>query len=177
MAARIPPLMSAVRFLPILLLGLVHVPAVPAAGAQTGAVFRQDRVYSLERLNGRAVPADVEFASTGGSRHWVRMEEAVLRLRRDGTFTASARFYRELLRAGGRPPAISALRLLNDGANGRYFIRGDTVVLNVPKRRDSAASTVHARISGDRLRVRQTLRDGNIRHDVDIVLKVDPTIW
>jgi hypothetical protein len=156
----------------------VVVPVAPAPGvASPAAEVRLDRVYALVRLNGRAVPAEVEFATTAGSRHWLRMEEAILRLRRDGTFVASARFYRELLQANDRAPARNRLRLLSDGATGRYTIRGDTLVLNVAKRKHTAASTVHGRIAGDRVRVRHTLRDGTFRHAVDVELKVDSTIW
>jgi hypothetical protein len=151
----------------------VTAPAVAAPAAEV----RLDRVYALVRLNGRAVPAEVEFATTAGSRHWLRMEEAILRLRRDGTFVASARFYRELLQADHSAPARNRLRLLSDGATGRYTIRGDTLALNVAKRKDTAASTVHGRIAGDRVRIRHTLRDGTFRHAVDVELKVDPTIW
>lgn len=179
---RLPPTMLVALTLPLSLL-LLFGAATPAsqgasAPAETGGrVLSQDRVYALERVNGKPVPAEVEFASTAGSRHWIRMEEAILRLRRDGTFVASARFYRELVQAGRRPPAPGRMRLLSDGATGRYRIRGDTIVLNVNRRRDSPASTVYGRMSGSRLRIRHVLRDGNIRHDVDVMLRVDPTIW
>jgi hypothetical protein len=172
--------MYAVLFFPLLLhLGASSAPAGgdPASRQGAGTTYRTDRVYSLERLNGKAVPAEVEFRSTAGSRHWVRMEEAVLRLRRDGSFTASARFYRELVQAGRRPPPLGSMRLLNDNATGRYTVRGDTVVLVTPKRRDGSGGTAYGRVTGDRLRIRHTLRDGNIRHDVDIVLRIDPSIW
>jgi hypothetical protein len=147
------------------------------ASASHGSLVQQDRVYALSRLNGKAVPAEVEFATTAGSRHWVRMEEAILRLKRDGTFVASARFYRELLQAGNTGPTRNRLRLLNDGATGRYTIRGDTLVLNVAKRKDTAASTIHGRMAGERVRIRHTLRDGTFRHSVDVELRLDPTIW
>ena len=136
-----------------------------------------DRVYSLVRMNGKPVPGEIEFRSTPGNRHWVRMEESVLRLRRDGTFAVSARFYRKLLRDGARAPRLAGLRLLNDAAQGRYTIRGDTVELRAAKRRDGTGGTAYGRISGDRLRIRQTLKDGNLRHSVDVELRVDPTIW
>lgn len=136
-----------------------------------------DRVYSLVRVNGKPVPGEVEFRSTPGNRHWVRVEEAVLRLRRDGTFAVSARFYRTLLRDGARPPRLAGLRLLNDAAQGRYTIRGDTVELRAAKRRDGTGGTAYGRMSGDRIRIRQTLKDGNLRHNVDVELKVDPAIW
>lgn len=147
-----------------------------ARGAEAPAA-KADRVYALVRMNGRAVPGEVEFRSTPGNRHWLRVEESVLRLRSDGTFAASARFYRELLRDGARPPRLTSIRLLNDAANGRYTIRRDTLVLNIAKRRDGAGGYVYGRISGDRVRIRHTLKDGNLRHRVDIELKIDPTIW
>ncbi|HEX6252510.1 MAG TPA: hypothetical protein VFZ56_13890 [Gemmatimonadaceae bacterium] len=136
-----------------------------------------DRVYSLIRVNGKPVPGDVEFRSTAGSRHWIRIEESVLRLRRNGTFAASARFYRQLLRDGTRPPRLATQRLLNDATQGRYTIRGDTIELHAAKRRDGSGGTAYGRISGDRLRIRQTLKDGNLRHNVDVELRIDPTIW
>lgn len=151
------------------ILALAHSPA-PTAGTV-------DRVYSLVRMNGKPVPGEIEFRSTPGNRHWVRVEESVLRLRRDGTFAVSARFYRELLRDGARPPRLAGLRLLNDAAQGRYTIRGDTLELRVPKRRDGTGGTAYGRMTGDRVRIRQTLKDGNLRHSVDVELKVDPTIW
>lgn len=151
------------------LLALAGGPALP--GKST------DRVYSLVRVNGKPVPGEVEFRSTPGNRHWIRVEESVLRLRRDGTFAVSARFYRELLRGGARPPRLAGLRLLNDATQGRYAIRGDTIELRAAKRRDGSGGTAYGRISGDRLRIRQTLKDGNLRHNVDVELKVDPTIW
>jgi hypothetical protein len=152
-----------------LLLSLARGPALPAGNA--------DRVYTLVRMNGQTVPGEVEFRSTPGNRHWLRVEESVLRLRRDGTFAASARFYRELLRDGARPPRLASLRLLNDAAQGTYTRRGDTLVLHVAKRKDAPAGTVLGRMTGDRVRIRHTLRDGNLRHDVDIELRIDPTIW
>jgi hypothetical protein len=151
------------------LVSLVGEPSTPP-----GAV---DRVYSLVRMNGKPVPGEIEFRSTAGSRHWLRVEESVLRLRRDGTFAATARFYRELLREGARPPRPASQRLLSDAAQGRYTVKGDTLILQVAKRKDGGGGTVRGRISGNRLRIRHTLKDGNLRHDVDIELRVDPTIW
>lgn len=151
------------------LLALAGGPALPVKSA--------DRVYSLVRVNGKPVPGEVEFRSTPGNRHWIKVEESVLRLRRDGTFAVSARFYRELLRDGARPPRPASLRLLNDATQGRYTIRGDTIELRAAKRRDGTGGIAFGRISADRIRIRQTLKDGNLRHNVDVELKVDPTIW
>lgn len=136
-----------------------------------------DRVYTLVRMNGEPVPGEVEFRSTSGNRHWLHVEESVLRLKRDRTFAVSARFYGSLLRDGARPPRVASMRLLNDAAHGRYTIRGDTLVLHVEKRKDSAGGTIYGRISGDRVRIRHMLKDGNLRHNVDIELRIDPGIW
>lgn len=152
-----------------LVVSLARSPAIPAQTA--------DRVYSLVRVNGQAVPGVVQFQSTRGSRHWLRVEESVLRLRRDGSFVASARFYRELLREGAPPPRLATMKLLNDAAQGRYTIRRDTLVLQVAKRKDSAGGTVRGLMSGNRVRIRHTLKDGNLRHNVDVEFRIDPTIW
>lgn len=136
-----------------------------------------DRVYAAVRINGQPIPGEVEFPSTPGRRHWLRLEETVLRLRRDGSFAASARFYRELIATNGPRPRPSTRALLSDATQGRYAVRGDSITFHVPRRKGMAGGTVLGRMSGDRLRIRHIIRDGNVEHRVDIELRVDPTIW
>lgn len=152
-----------------LIVSLAGSPAIPRQNA--------DRVYSLVRMNGQPVPGAVQFRSTKGTMHWLRVEESVLRLKRDGSFVASARFYRQLLREGAAPPRLATMKLLNDAAQGRYTIRRDTLVLQVAKRKDSAGGTVRGVISGNRVRIRHTVKDGNLRHYADVEYRFDPTIW
>ena len=162
---------------PIMPTALLFALIVSLAGGHAIPPQNADRVYSLVRMNGQPVPGAVRFRSTKGTMHWLRVEESVLRLKRDGSFVASARFYRELLREGAPAPRPANLRLLNDAAQGRYSIRRDTLVLQVAKRKDSAGGIVRGLISGNRVRIRHTLKDGNLRHNVDVEFRFDPTIW
>lgn len=134
-----------------------------------------DRVYSAVELNRRPVPADHWFISTLGDHHWVRLDEAVLRLRADKTFRVSARYYR------ARRPSRTAPRdrvVMSENATGVYSIHGDAISLFLrPKNPRERATKVEGRIVGGELLLAHTIKDGTDRHRVTIRFRRNASIW
>jgi hypothetical protein len=152
---------------------IVLIGAAPRRSAPLDAA--PDRVYSAVAFNRRPIPSDVWFSTSMGAHHWIRLDQAVLRLRADQTFRASARYYRQ--RRNNRTAPANRV-VLSEMIDGIYSIRGDTIALYVrPGKKQQRATRVLGRIVNGELLLAYTVVDGTDRHNVSIRFRRDPTIW
>ena len=118
--------MSAMRlFRPLgALLAAATLLGAASTGAPDGVTAGADGKYVAVLFNKRPLPAEEKVPSTKGYHHYVKVDEAVLDLRPDGKFTASFRYYHDMVKDGARVPP---LRLMRETHRGTYKVSGASV--------------------------------------------------
>jgi len=164
------------RFL--LLLGTVTTGWI--ARDQTAAVTHAragaSRTYVAKSLNRHALPAEVRVASnTGGYYHWLKLEQAVLRLQPGGKFTASFRYYHEHLKDSQRPTPSP---VLGDSQHGTFSINGGSITfISQAPQNGKVPKPITGTIRGDEIEVHYLVRDGQRWRDMMVLLERDPSYW
>ena len=144
--------------------------------AATHAPAGSSRTYVAKSLNRHALPSEVRVASnTSGYYHWLRLEQAVLRLEPNGRFTASFRYYHEHLKDSERPAPSP---VLGESQHGTFSIKGSSItfVSHAP-RNGKLPKPVTGTIRGDEIEVHYLVRDGQRWRDMMVLLERDPSYW
>lgn len=131
--------------------------------------------YVATRFNDAALPAVTTLQASEGFRHWVKLEQAIVRLQSNGKFTASFRYYHQHIRTREKPGKSS---ILSRTYTGRYTTRGNTITFipaNTGSKRPLAPfpGTVDAK----GIHVRYSVTDGGVRHNLKLDLRYDATYW
>jgi len=131
--------------------------------------------YVGETVDRKPLPAEETVASGDGYTHWVRIEKVILRLRGDGQYSMSVKYYHQHLAPGQRGRSI---QLLDDASRGTFRASGDALVfVPLTKRSGRSSRPVEGRIRGDRITVDFRVRDGNRWRPVSVVVALDRTYW
>lgn len=146
--------------------------AAPLFAADAGA---QSGTWVATRFNDRPLPGVARLRASTGYHHWVKLEEVVLRLKPDGKFAASFRYYHQHLPDRATPKRSP---VLTRTYSGRYTRRGSTITF-LP---DAAGTKkklapIPGTFDRSQLRVRYTVVDGGVKHSLRLDLRLDPTYW
>lgn len=131
--------------------------------------------YVATRFNDAPLPGVATLQATEGFRHWVKLEQAIVRLQANGKFTASFRYYHQHLRSKERP---GRSQILSRTYSGRYTVRGNTISfapVNTGSKRPLAPFPGTMDATG--MHVRYTVTDGGIKHNLKLDLRYDPSYW
>ncbi|HET9636069.1 MAG TPA: hypothetical protein VFP26_09095 [Gemmatimonadaceae bacterium] len=140
----------------------------PTRSAITGS-------YVAVTLDGRSLPADLRVPAVDGAFRLFTLEQGVLRLNADRTFTLYFRYYHQLVRRGAHPLPTP---VMSDSEKGTYTIEGSRVTL-VPQKRSKGKSrpSIVAVWSGDELRASYVLRTSGASERIALVLHRDSRYW
>ncbi len=131
--------------------------------------------YVARAFNRKPLPAQIRIVTTNGYYHWVKLDEAILRLSPDGRFTVSFKYYHEHL-PGTQRPAPSPLLL--DSRRGTYSISGNSITFVAEQsKKANPTRPLTGTIRGDEIEVHYEVREGQGMRDLVIVLERDPTYW
>jgi hypothetical protein len=131
--------------------------------------------YVAVKFNDAPLPGVATLEATSGFRHWVRLEQAVVRLQPNGKFTASFRYFHQHLRTGEKP---AKSQILSRTYSGKYVVHGSTISfmpVNTGAKRPLAPFP--GLIDDTGMHVRYTMVDGGIRHNLKLDLRFDPSYW
>lgn len=131
--------------------------------------------YVAMKFNDAPLPGVATLQATEGFRHWVKLEQGIVRLQPNGKFTASFRYYHQHLRTRERP---GRSQILSRTYTGRYSFRGNTISFipeNTGAKRPIAPFP--GTIDAKGMHVRYTVTDGGIRHHLKLDLRFDPSYW
>lgn len=145
-------------------LSAASAPAAPKMGS-----------YVATRFNDSALPAVTTLQATEGFRHWVKLEQAIVRLQSNGKFTASFRYHHQHLRTREKPGKSS---ILSRTYTGRYTTRGNTITF-IPENTESKRplAPFPGTVDAKGMRVRYSIMDGGVRHNLKLDLRYDATYW
>ena len=143
---------------------LIASPAAPKTGS-----------YAATKFNDAPLPGVASLEATQGFHHWVKLEQAIVRLQTNGKFTASFRYYHQHLRTNERPGKSS---ILSKTYTGRYSVKGTTISF-APENTGAKhrVAPFPGTIDGNQIHVRYTVTDGGVQHKLKLDLKYDPTYW
>ncbi len=131
--------------------------------------------YVATRFNDAPLPGIATLQATDGFRHWVKLEQAVVRLQQNGKFTASFRYQHQHLRTREKPVRS---QILSRTYSGRYTVRGNTISFipaNTGAKRPPGPFLGTMDASG--MHVRYSVMDGGVRHNLKLDLRYDATYW
>lgn len=162
---------------PFLLLGIlvggqtVSRPAGPVATRRAAS----SGTYVARAFNHKPLPAQLRIATTNGYYHWVKLDEAILRLTPDGKFAASFKYYHEHL-PGTQSPSPSPLLL--DSRRGTYSVSGSSITFVAEQsKKANPGKPLTGTIRNGEIELHYQIRDGQKMRDLVIVLDRDPSYW
>jgi hypothetical protein len=131
--------------------------------------------YVATKFNDAPLPGVATLEATQGFRHWVKLEQAIVRLQTNGKFTASFRYYHQHLRTSERP---GKSQILSKTYSGKYTVHGNTISFS-PENTGSKrpVAPFPGTIDGNQIHVRYTVADGGVQHKLKLDLRYDPTYW
>lgn len=131
--------------------------------------------YVATKFNDAPLPGVATLQATDGFRHWVKLEQAVVRLQQNGKFTASFRYYHQHLRTREK---VGRSQILSRTYTGRYVVRGNTITF-IPENTGSKKrlAPFPGTMDANGMHVRYSVTDGGIRHNLKLDLRYDPTYW
>ncbi len=131
--------------------------------------------YVAIRFNERPLPGVATLEATQGFHHWVKLEQAIVRLQANGKFTASFRYHHQHLRTSERP---GASQILSRTYTGRYSLRGSTISF-IPENTGAKhpIAPFPGTLDASGMHVRYSVTDGGIRHNLKLDLRYDPSYW
>ena len=157
----------------MLLLVLVGASAPAAALPRPTPASSPVGVYVASRYNRREFPAVDRIPTAKGFEHFVKLDECVLTLRRDGRFTVSAKYYHEIVKTGAAMPPRARL---SDTYRGAYFVQGNriTLVPDRPGKKQPQPDPIQGTVSGDRVAVAFPIDNGAIHRTFAFDFTRDP---
>lgn len=131
--------------------------------------------YVAVKFNDAPLPGVAILRATEGFRHWVKLEQAVVRLQSNGRFTASFRYYHQHLRTREKP-VVS--QILSRTYSGRYTVHGSAISF-MPENTGAKRplQPFPGIIDATGMHVRYVVADGGVRHRLKLDLRFDPTYW
>jgi len=139
----------------------------PSAGPREGT-------YVATELERRQLPTEIVVKSDRGYSHWVRVQQASVRLRGDGHFVASVRYYHEYLAAGSRPRNTP---VSSESWRGTYTVDGTKITFRSNPSKKGAAKPVSGLLSGDRIALTYRVRELDQWRTMTALLTFDPSYW
>lgn len=150
---------------------------VPAETAPKHGSTGSPRIgsYVAVKFNDAPLPGVTTLRSAEGFRHWVKVEQAVVRLQANGRFAASFRYRQQHLRARDKPVAS---QVLSRTYSGRYTVRGRTISF-IPENTGSKRplQPIPGLLDETGMHVRYVVADGGVRHRFKLDLRFDPSYW
>lgn len=131
--------------------------------------------YVATKFNDAPLPGVATLRAEQGFHHWVKLEQAVVRLQPNGKFTASFRYYHQHIPTRQKP---GRSQILSRTYNGRYTVRGNSISF-IPDKTGSKqpVGPFPGTLDAAGMHVRYTVTDGGIRHNLKLDLRFDPTYW
>lgn len=149
-----------------------------ASGAKrpvTATISAPDRVYTVRRVNGSAIPYVARLAATNGSLHTVELDALSLRLRGNGRFDVLV-YYRH---AAWKHEIAPGTPLLDASFRGGYLLASSGALTLYPDRGKTGASRSPwaGTLSGEHLLFRRTMFMGTRSYDFVFDLQYDRSIY
>ncbi len=131
--------------------------------------------YVATKFNDAPLPGVATLQATEGFRHWVKLEQAIVRLQQNGKFTASFRYQHQHLQSREKPVRS---QILSRTYSGRYTVKGNTIsFIPVNTGSKQPLAPFPGTIDASGMHVRYSAMDGGIRHNLKLDLRFDPSYW
>jgi hypothetical protein len=147
-----------------------------AAPATTRTVALPTGAFVATRLNYHPLPRIERVPSQDGWEHWFRLMDGNVKLKADGHFIATFKYYRQHVkpRAAVRPGP-----LLNESYKGRFSVKG-TQITFIPdpiKNQKGRIQPIVGTIVNDQLSIPYIVAEGQSKHPLRLDMKRDASIW
>jgi hypothetical protein len=151
-----------------------HLKAAPAAAARARVL--PTGAFVATRLNYHPLPRIERVPSQDGWEHWFRLMDGNVKLKPDGHFIASFKYYRQHVRPRA---AVRPGPLLNESYKGKFTVRG-TQITFVPdpiKSQKGRIQPIVGTIVNDQLSIPYIVAEGQSKHPLRLDMKRDASIW